>query len=86
VRRLLALAPFFVAGVIVASVVAGPKPGFCESRPSHPKCQTTTAPSTSSPPTVTTTHPPPTTVPPPTTTTQPPPLTGEVRANLWVVP
>jgi hypothetical protein len=36
---------------------------------------------------VTTTHPPaPTTVPPPTTTTQPPPLTGEVRANLWVVP
>jgi hypothetical protein len=73
VRRLLALAPFFVAGAIVASVVAGPKPGFCESRPTHPKCRTTTAPSTTS-------------SPPPTVTTAPPPATGEARANLWIAP
>jgi hypothetical protein len=68
-RRLLALAPFFVAGVIVAAVVASPKPGFCESRPTHPKCRA----ATTQPPTVTSS--------PPTATV---PGSTEPLAHIWV--
>jgi hypothetical protein len=75
---ILALPLGFVAGASVAG------PGdFCDRKPDHRRCRTTTA--TTVPPSTSTTHPPPTTTALPPTTTEPP-MTNEVRANLWVVP
>jgi hypothetical protein len=73
VRLLLATAGavLFSAGFLGAGVAG--RPDFCEKRPSHPHCQTTSS-------TTTTTVP--TTSPPPTTTAP----TSTVRANLWISP
>jgi hypothetical protein len=90
-RPLMVAAAVVIAtvGVLSGGAVSRGKPDPCVRNPGKPKCRTvtaTTVPSTTTA-TTTSTHPPPsTTAPPPTTTTQPPPSTGEVRANLWVVP